>query len=413
MFAISRIRLSQLPWLFFYVFACMLAMTAADLATTLKTISMEAEGGEGAYRTVYYLGVFSIWGAVFYYAVIKGKLKRIGAPWIMVSICFGVWIVLNLLLLVGFYPLGIRKVMTWLGGLLFFYLYVDGDLSRLRWIAVCMLCTIIPLGVVANIFSLRTAIMKGSEFVVINQIYNVLPLLPWCLVIRQRIIQIAIVAVVALLVGISAKRGAFIGFTVMTFGMFLCDAMVRGNFSKVLLRLLQLCIVGVVGGAVLYLVDQSRGGAIYYRLQDAVVDKGSGRLDIYDALLTDLQSFSLFEWIFGSGYYASAMATGKSGAHNDWIEVLYDFGLLGLGMFALMNLFIFMYWFKLLRMRHFLAAPLIGFYLLFFCLTLYSIILSEGHFIWLTAGWGAIYSFRNQLMNNHGIHGGYSPRRLG
>jgi hypothetical protein len=393
-----KISSKDLLWLFYGVFVCMMAMAGADLLTSLKHISHEMEGGDGSYRSLYYMTFLSIWGAVGY--LLLKKWGMLWKPLPVISVLFACWMIINLLLLVGVYPLGIRKVFTWLGGLLFFYLYVDGDLKKLKQVAFFMTCAIVPLGIVANVFVQRTAQMKGEEFVVINQVYNVLPLLPWCFVFRSRLIQLVVAVGMAGIVGISAKRGAFIAFSLMMFAMLMTSALVRGRLLSAIMRGIQMFIVGVFGLGVLLFVDHSRGGAIYYRVMNIGVDKGTGRLDIYYIIIENIKNFSAAEMLMGAGYYSSAMTTGKSGAHNDWLEVMHDFGLIGLLLFTLINLSLIVYWYRLVRAKNDLAVPLIGFYVLFFGLTMYSIILSAGYFIFITAAWGALYSFRDRLYAN-------------
>ena len=395
-----KVNSKSFLWLFYGVFVCVMAMAGADLMTSLKNISDELEGGDGSYRSLYYMAFFFIWGSVGFLALKKWNV--LWRPLPVLAVLFACWMLINLLLFVGVYPLGIRKVLTWLGGLLFFYLYVDGDLRKLKQIAFFMTCAIVPLGIVADIFVQRTAQMKGDEFVVINQVYNVLPLLPWCFVYKKRLIQLCVTIGVAVVVGISAKRGAFIAFSLMMFAMFITGALVRGQILPAIIRGIQMLFLGILALGTLLFIDYVRGGAIYYRLMEVSVDKGTGRLDIYYVIIEKIKYFSAAEMLFGAGYYSSAMSTGKTGAHNDWLEMMHDFGLVGLLLFTLINVILIHYWLRLVKSRNDLAVPLIGFYVLFFCLTMFSIIVSEGHFILITAGWGALYSFRNQLYLNSG-----------
>ena len=64
---------------------------------------------------------------------------------------------------------------------------------------------------------------------------------------------------------------------------------------------------------------------------------GSGRNQIYSFILDGIKESTIASLLLGHGFYATADFTQKSlgynvaiVAHNDWLEVTYDFGLLGL-----------------------------------------------------------------------------------
>ena len=86
--------------------------------------------------------------------------------------------------------------------------------------------------------------------------------------------------------------------------------------------------------------EQRTEGYISSRFKNIEEDKGSGRLDIYVDVLNEFQTKSILEKLLGSGQNAvrkdNIILVNKMGtisslsAHNDFIEILYDFGIIGL-----------------------------------------------------------------------------------
>lgn len=70
---------------------------------------------------------------------------------------------------------------------------------------------------------------------------------------------------------------------------------------------------------------------------------GNGRVDIIGNVWFHFIDKGLINLLFGSGYFAVAMDTHLS-AHNDFLEILYDYGIVGLVLFLC-------FWFALIKKR--------------------------------------------------------------
>ena len=70
---------------------------------------------------------------------------------------------------------------------------------------------------------------------------------------------------------------------------------------------------------------------------------GNGRVDIIGNVWSHFINKGIINILFGSGYFAVAMDTNLS-AHNDFLEILYDYGFLGLVLFVL-------FWISLIKYR--------------------------------------------------------------
>lgn len=71
-------------------------------------------------------------------------------------------------------------------------------------------------------------------------------------------------------------------------------------------------------------------------------DVSNGREEIWNLILNDVSNQDILNIIFGNGYEASHKLTfrflwGAIGAHNDFIDILYNFGIIGLSLFILLT----------------------------------------------------------------------------
>lgn len=68
------------------------------------------------------------------------------------------------------------------------------------------------------------------------------------------------------------------------------------------------------------------------RFETIQEDRGSHRLDIYNAAFKNIESFSAHEYIVGRGF-GTFTETKHTNAHNDALQLFYEFGLIGLLMY--------------------------------------------------------------------------------
>lgn len=83
--------------------------------------------------------------------------------------------------------------------------------------------------------------------------------------------------------------------------------------------------------------------SIWEDVNSDVDSGGNGRVDIIGNVWSHFLNKGIINLLFGSGYFAVAMDTNLS-AHNDFLEILYDYGILGLVLFIL-------FWISLIRYR--------------------------------------------------------------
>ncbi len=194
-----------------------------------------------------------------------------------------------------------------------------------------------------------------SNWVVIMQFYTLFFILPWMLCIRKRFVNIAIFFVFALLTAYSAKRGAFLTLlgSIMIFYM-LKSYIKNKNLASVLLY--PVIIIPPVLCLIFCFIDFS---FMMEKMESISIDRGSGRLDIYQLIFDTYKNSGFMMQFFGNGGYYGAkditMQVEIHGAHNDFLQVLLDIGIPGLIILFSMIYILVKRFFTLVKSSSFIA----------------------------------------------------------
>lgn len=105
----------------------------------------------------------------------------------------------------------------------------------------------------------------------------------------------------------------------------------------------------------------------------------SGRLQNWITILSDLKNFSFINYLFGKGVGATLVVNYGTAAHNDFIEFLYDFGILGLATLVSLCISLVLFIKKNNVIREDIDKNLLFFYLFLFMLI--STIFSNAMFL--------------------------------
>ena len=155
--------------------------------------------------------------------------------------------------------------------------------------------------------------------------------MPTILLVRSKILKISGLLLIFVTVLVAYKRSAMLSF-VTSVPVYLYARSVISTSAK--FKKLGLVIVGSTLLVLLLVFTFTYiSGAIGLdwgaRLEAMSADRGSGRLDRYIGYLSLMGSQSIYHWIVGHGYYTTQY-TSLGWPHNDFLEVLYDFGLMGM-----------------------------------------------------------------------------------
>lgn len=167
-----------------------------------------------------------------------------------------------------------------------------------------------------------------------NAAYAALFYLPFVLCFKNKLIKIVVSLLFFLAIVFSLKRGGFFAFFAGIFAYLYVMYYVLGNHKVKIWELLIIVLV-IFGPYYLFqMSDFAPGELMLARFDDMAESGGSGRLYIYMNKLKIIGNSGTLGLIFGHGW----MATGNEGmigvtAHNDFLEMFYDFGIIGFSLF--------------------------------------------------------------------------------
>ena len=247
--------------------------------------------------------------------------------------------------------------------------------------------TILFLGLSWYIFSSRSAmfVLSGNTETVSSSAYLLLFLLPFIDSINNRYIKIIGVLIVATALFLSFKRTGFISL-ILSLVVYLFSVW-HQNKSSILKRLLIILTLIGIGIIVMPYFDDSM---MVSRLLSISEDGGSNRDVVYNDVWNLIQNMSSSELLFGNGWNAVAEANTLS-AHNDFLEIVYDQGLIATLAYLYFLLHLFKYAYIKFRHNDKIAAPIIGSIAIFAVNSTFShIFLYPIYMLSFAAFWGYI-----------------------
>ena len=187
--------------------------------------------------------------------------------------------------------------------------------------------------------------MFGTDSVVNNMAYVFVRFFPLFWLISEKKATSLVGFMVAIyFVIIGNKRGALLCFAFQTivFVTYMIKQQKQSNF-KIGSVLFVLLLLGVLG---YFVVETFESNYFFQQRLLSMIngeDDGSGRNEYYSNIFKKFSNGSLFDQLFGLGYGGSIMINGNY-AHNDWMELLADQGILGCSIYALLYLTIFRFY---------------------------------------------------------------------
>lgn len=230
------------------------------------------------------------------------------------------------------------KIIYWMIG--FFYLRI---LFKFNYLSHKQMEILIGVSIVIYFLivirdSSSEALMWGSRFYAVsNNGYNLLRFFPVLLLMRKKTIKNVLLVLIAFGVVLSFKRGVIVAFAV---GFIVYYITIITNRKR--RRFVDLLAGVIVLGAAFYFI-QDQIDVIEHRMRDfqSIKTAGSGRGNMYSLILEQMFVINsdVMPLLFGHGIYATKEFFGTTirhyiVAHSDVLEMLYDFGVLGIALFV-------------------------------------------------------------------------------
>jgi O-antigen ligase len=212
---------------------------------------------------------------------------------------------------------------------------------------------------------------SNSTDIVNNIAYNFVSLMPFVFFIKKnKTISILLMVLLILLIIQGAKRGAIFTGAIGLLSYFYFQMFTVDRLNKVRGYLTGLIVVTIVSVFTYYTYISNT--FLISRMDAMANSNSSGRDLIYtDIINAFFYSDNILNWFFGFGFAASIKLTGGSYAHNDWLELLSNFGLIGVSLYF----YLFYTAFKFFRKIDFNYDEKIVFFVIiamWFSISLYS-----------------------------------------
>lgn len=179
---------------------------------------------------------------------------------------------------------------------------------------------------------------RAESDVVVNTSYIFAYLIPFVFFIKNRAKELQVIGVILFMLVLGSKRGAIlVGFIGMVIWFLYSYVNLSGGYrdllNRVLMALISITVLALLGSYLFATYDFVGNRMIAL----AEGEGGSGRDLMFRGIYNGwLSSESVFNKLFGFGFSASRSFSGNGlYAHNDWLESLINFGLLGVLVYGL------------------------------------------------------------------------------
>ncbi len=177
---------------------------------------------------------------------------------------------------------------------------------------------------------------SDSSSIVNNLGYSFTGLMPFVFLInKKKIVSGLLMAVLLIFIIQSSKRGAIIAGSIVLLMYFYYQLMIIGKYERISGYIIVPLII--VGLAIFVYRESVSNELLMNRMSSMIEGNTSGRDVIYRTLLNHwFNKDNILNLLFGFGFAASLDITGGSYAHNDWLELLSNFGIIGVLVYTIL-----------------------------------------------------------------------------
>lgn len=223
-------------------------------------------------------------------------------------------------------------VVLWVFIYLFFFEYGNKYYKNILYLRICVILmfAIFAIGMLYYSVSIYNTL---GRYQVMNVVYNILALVPWMYLLFPDKWYRPFIIIVTVLTFVSLKRGAIVALIAMLFAELLMNE--KRSAKKIISFFF--AVIGIV--IIYYVINNITKGFLASRFETESFLDGSGRSSQYQIAIKDLLSRNWMDLIIGKGSSYSISLLG-TGIHNEWLEVVSSYGIIGL--LHYISMFIFM-----------------------------------------------------------------------
>ena len=296
--------------------------------------------------------IFIVSGVAFYFSYYRKRERVIG-----VLLLYSLWIMLVSLVNSAVHPFTsvasfFYSIMCPCTPLVLLIFYCAGQENGTHCLSFCIKATYYILIVMYYISMTNYRTIESDEYIAFSDIYYPLCLLPLVLMNTKPIRSL--IPILAIIVGIiiSGKRGGLIVVALVAIVYYLFRGKSKRRGSVFMLLFLATTIWA--SSYFIAYLDAHYGLQTINRMINAAEDGGSGRVERWHLIWSEIETSSLWQILFGHGFDSVSDLVG-SRAHNDFLEVLYNYGLFSFGLYLCFHIGLIMTNIRQFRKRYPLA----------------------------------------------------------
>lgn len=361
---IKKPQANFFPFLYLLIFAVVL-YSVNDMATSSN--AYKAQGN----RTMVYvalIAIIALLGLYFLYRLLCSGVKFIAPSTILFLITM--WIAFDNLLLGNI--IGSSNMWTsithtglscwWMLTLFFGYYYPRNNVNKQKQL-MCFVVTMLFYYCWQFISVLIESNATHDETTVLNLVYRVVVFVPAIYLLENKKLRNFLLLVIFAMTVASMKRGAIIILPIMMLVSLLIDNRENKDALKK---------IGKVAGAVtfgifaFFIADSITDGFLSHRFSIEELMYGSSRSEKYAAAIAEINTRGFSKLMLGIGSAA------RSGIHNEVLEFLYTFGVVGLLLYIALIISMVVRFFKLYKSKSKYASMYAMIVVFFIVVGLYS-----------------------------------------
>ena len=312
-------------------------------------------------------------------------VNKIGHILLFLSCYMAIWRVIDLPPTVGVLSYFYQPMHDLLIILIFIFAYILSSKSKeiLDFFATGM---IVAMLITAFFYYKNWTFANEVDEAHLGTSYYVLFLLPTLLLTPYKWLRYMGLFITGLVLFSSFKRGGVIAFVLGIIAyLFVKEILVERKFTRLLVFLIALIALFII----LIFVDNAMGNIISERILNIREDGGSNRDQVWAMTWNMIKASDAQQLLFGHGYLAVLRDSPlKLSAHNDFLEVLYNYGIVAFVPYVLLHIRLIQQVFASIRAKHGYAPILAFTYTIFLILSMISIIILYPLMTLIAITWG-------------------------
>lgn len=320
-------------------------------------------------------------------------VNKIGHILLFLSCYMAIWRVIDLPPTVGLLSYFYQPMHNLLIILIFIFAYILSSKSKeiLDFFATGM---IVAMLITAFFYYKNWTFANEVDEAHLGTSYYVLFLLPTLLLTPHKWLRYVGLIITGLVLFSSFKRGGVIAFVLAIVAyLFVKEVLVERKFTRLLVFLIAVIALFII----LIFVDNAMGNIISERILNIREDGGSNRDQVWATTWNMIKDSDAQQLLFGHGYSAVVQDSPiEQSAHNDFLEVLYDWGIIAFIPYLILHFTLIKQVFSLIIQRCSFAPTLAFTYTIFIILSLISIVILYPLMTLIAIVWGIAHNTQNQ-----------------